>query len=96
MIASDLQPAVDVGPFQQGAVVDELLKIFGGDEGVVDPLHLARAGGPRGGGDAEVQVGDALPQTPHQGGLPDSGGAGQDNDPSGPSAGVQRVRPRTD
>ena len=42
--ARAVQAAVDLGPLEQGAVVDQLLEALGGDERVVDAVDLT---GPR-------------------------------------------------
>jgi hypothetical protein len=62
---------VDLGPLEQCAVIDQLLKLLGGDKRVVDAVDLTGARCPGSHGNAEVQVGNAVTQTADNGRFPD-------------------------
>ncbi|SKU66196.1 Uncharacterised protein [Mycobacteroides abscessus subsp. abscessus] len=51
---------MDVRPFQQCVGIDQPLKLLGGDEVIVDTVHLTRPRGPGGRGNAEEQTVDLI------------------------------------
>jgi hypothetical protein len=58
--------AVDLGPFQQGTVIDQLLEAGRGHEVIVDAVDFTRARRPSGGRNAENQLRNPLPQAADQ------------------------------
>jgi hypothetical protein len=72
-----MKATVDLGPFEEGAAIDQLLELIHGDERIVDAVHFAWTRRSGGGGNTEVQAGNAFTQAANDGGLPDCRRSGQ-------------------
>ncbi len=80
--AGALQPAVDLGPLQQLAALDQPVETGRADEVVVGAVDLARARVPGGRRDAEVQLREPPAQLVDHAALADAGRAGQHDQPA--------------